>query len=217
VFFLFAAPTFAQLTFRVGTAGTATGVNNWPAGEAPGFAIDGVSQKYLNFGKFNTGVAVSPDPGAAAPTSIRVWTANDSENRDPIFFSIYGTNAAASGAPGTDIADLNLIATGSLALPTGRNNPGGSNPLNAAFSASSDFINTTSFPTYVVVFPSVKNSTTANSMQIAEVQLFDAGGGGLFAPTNSIVGGQLVPEPSTILLALSGLISVIYAARRCRK
>jgi hypothetical protein len=214
VFFLFAAPAYAQLSFRIGAAGTAAGMNNWPAAEAPGFAIDGVNQKYLNFGEFRTGVAVAPAAGAAAPTSIQVWTANDAPERDPINFSIYGTNAAASGAAGSNIAGLNLIASGALELPAGRNTPGGMTALNAANSFTASFANTTSFPTYVVVFPTVKNPTAANSMQIAEVQLFNAAGAGLFAPGNSIVGGQLIPEPSTLLLVTLGWMVAAAGRRR---
>jgi MYXO-CTERM domain-containing protein len=215
VFLLFAVPAYAQLSFQIGMVGTAGGVNNWPGGEAPGFAIDGVQQKYLNFAEFRTGVAVAPAAGAAAPTSIQVWTANDEEPRDPVNFSIYGTNAAASGAPGSSITGLNLIASGNLALPAGRNMPGGSNPLSAANSSSASFANATSYPTYVIVFPTVKNPASANSMQIAEVQLFNAAGAGLFAPTNSIVGGQLIPEPSTAILGSLGL--ALAALRRRRR
>jgi hypothetical protein len=107
-----------------------------------------------------------------------------------------------------------LIFQGNLALPAGRNMPGGATPLNPAFSSVASFTNPTAYPTYVVVFPSVKNPASANSMQIAEVQLFDAAGGGLFASGNSIVGGQLVPEPSTIALAAAGLIGLVVAVRR---
>lgn len=214
VFFLFAAPAYAQLSFRIGAAGMLAGANNWPAGEAPGFAIDGVNQKYLNFAEFRTGVAVAPAAGAAAPTRIQVWTANDAEERDPIDFRIYGTNAAASGAAGSGIGGLNLIASGALALPAGRNTPGGATALNPANSASASFANLTSYPTYVVVFPNVKNPATSNSMQIAEVQLFNAAGGGLFAPGNSIVGGQLIPEPSTLLLVTMGWMVAAPGRRR---
>ncbi len=209
------APAYAQLAFQIGTVGTAATVNNWPAAELPASAIDGVNQKYLNFAEFNTGVAVSPAAGAAAPTSIQVWTANDAVERDPISYAIYGTNAAASGAPGDSIGGLNLIASGALALPAGRNAPGGATPLNDELSASVSFTNLTSYPTYVVVFPTVNNPDAANSMQIAEVQLFNAAGGGIFAPDNAIVGGQLIiPEPSTAILGGLGLALAALGLRR---
>jgi hypothetical protein len=213
VFFLFAVPADAQLSFRIGAAGTAAGMNNWPAAESPNFAINGAGQKYLNFGEFRTGVAVAPAAGGGAPTSIQVWTANDAPERDPINFRLYGTNAAASGAAGSNIAGLNLIASGDLALPAGRN-AGGTAALMAANSATATFANTTSYPTYVVVFPSVKNPATSNSMQIADVQLFNAAGTGLFAASNTIVGGQLIPEPSTLLLVTMGLMVAAAGRRR---
>jgi MYXO-CTERM domain-containing protein len=214
MFLLFAVPAHAQLSFQIGMVGGAG--NAWPSGETPNFAIDGVRQKYLNFAEFRTGVAVSPGAGAGAPTSIQVWTANDEEPRDPVSVSIYGTNAAASGAPGSFITGLNEIAVGvPLALPATRNNPGGALALLAGTSATASFTNATSYPTYVVVFPTVKTPASANSMQIAEVQLFNAAGAGLFAPTNQIVGGQLIPEPSTAILGSLGL--ALAALRRRRR
>jgi hypothetical protein len=51
-------------------------------------------------------------------------------------------------------------------------------------------------------------------MQIADVQLFNAAGAGLFAPGNSIVGGQLIPEPSTLLLLTMGLMVAAAGRRR---
>jgi hypothetical protein len=88
-------------------------------------------------------------------------------------------------------------------LPAGRT-AGGATPIDPAsptqFSETLFFTNTAAYTSYRLTFPTVKNSA-ANSMQIAEVELL----------------GVAVPEPSTILLAVSGLISVIYAARRARK
>ena len=73
-----ATPAMAQ-QFVIGMEGCCdSGVNQWPGAEGPQFAIDGVGQKYLNFGEFNTGVAVTP-ASSAVPTSIQVWTANDEE------------------------------------------------------------------------------------------------------------------------------------------
>src|SRR5678816_2122627 len=57
--------------FNVGIAGTAGGVNNWPAAESPDHAIDGFGQKYLNFAKTNTGFIVTPVGGQSLATSIQ--------------------------------------------------------------------------------------------------------------------------------------------------
>jgi hypothetical protein len=211
---LFAVPAHAQLSFRIGQGNGTAGTNSWPNAESPNFAIDGFNQKYLNFGEFRTGVAVAPAAGAAAPTSIQVWTANDAVERDPINFRLYGTNAAASGAANSNITGLNLIASGDLTLPAGRNTPGGMTALSAANSFTASFTNSTTYPTYVITFPSVKNPTAANSMQIAEVQLFNAAGAGLFAPGNSIVGGQIIPEPSAAILGSLGLALAALSRRR---
>src|SRR5262245_48712160 len=72
--------------FSIGLAGNAAGQNNWPAAESPDHAIDGVAQKYLNFGITNTGFLVNPAFNAGAGsvvTSMQLWTANDAEPRDP--------------------------------------------------------------------------------------------------------------------------------------
>jgi hypothetical protein len=66
-------------------------------------------------------------------------------------------------------------------------------------------------------FPTLKNAGAANSMQVADVQLFDAAGTGIFAPGDTILGvqvdGALVPEPSTGLLALLGLAGLLRRRR----
>jgi hypothetical protein len=58
--------------------------------------------------------------------------------------------------------------------------------------------NTTAYSTYIIVFPSVKDSAFANSMQIAEIQLGDALGAPLLAPADAILGGELDPVPVTL-------------------
>src|SRR5688500_2021897 len=72
--------------FVVGTAGTTANTNNWPAGESPDHAIDGVGQKYLNFGREGTGILVTPASGSSVVDKIKFWAANDAEPRDPASF-----------------------------------------------------------------------------------------------------------------------------------
>jgi len=205
-------PAFGQL-FEVGMAGFAGGANNWPDGEVPRFAIDGLGQKYLNFGEFDTGVAVTP-AGNLAPASITVWAANDSEPRDPTSFSVYGTNDPIGAlTPGDLLGGLNLIASDAIGLPSSRNG-GGATPLDSLNSASVAFANTAVYDSYVVVFPGVKDEASANSMQIAEVQLYGAAGAPLFSPNDTIQGGLLVPEPATGLMALLCLIPLCGRIRR---
>ena len=171
--------------FNVGVAGTAAGVNNWPAAESPDHAIDGVGQKYLNFGETDTGFVVTPS-GPTTVGGIKLWTANDAEPRDPASFQVWGTNADVSGAS-IALSDFTAIAVGTLDLPSSRNAGGGA-ALDDANSQTIRFLNDTEYNSYLVLFPGVKDAASANSMQIAEVQLLG------------------IPEPGSLtLLGLGGL------------
>lgn len=77
----------------IGVAGTAGDTNNWPANESPDHAIDGVGQKYLNFGREDSRFIVTPSSGSSVVTSLKFWTANDAEPRDPASYELWGTNA----------------------------------------------------------------------------------------------------------------------------
>ena len=157
-------------TFRVGFSGGAAGANNWPGAEGPVHALDGVGQKYLNFAEFNTGIVVTPDIGPSVATSLKLWTANDAEERDPASYEIYGTNIDAGNGP-LPVADFTLIASGDLALPPSRST-GGASALNDANLQTVEFNeNTIVYSSYMIIFPTVKNPSAANSMQIAEIQL----------------------------------------------
>ena len=195
---LISCPAFAQ-NFVVGDAGFNIPGNNWPGGEAPGFAIDGVGQKYLNFGQQNTGFAVTPSVGASVATSLTLWSANDAIERDPAFYEVWGSNEPAPagfGAPNTllPITAFTAISTGEVVLPETRN-AGGDAALDVANSFTVDFDNSVAYSSYLVVFPDVRDPSSANSMQIADVQLFDSAGDGIFTPGDPIVGGQVLAEP----------------------
>lgn len=197
-------------TINVGNVGFVQPGNNWPGGEPPSAAIDGAGQKYLNFGKENTGFVVTPAAGQA-PTSITAWAANDEPARDPASFWLGGTNGDSLTGGYT------FIASGLLTLPDTRNQGGGAE-LFESNSTTVSFTNSATFTNYLVVFPTLKNGGGANSMQVAEVQLFDAANNGIFAPGDNILGvqvdGALVPEPSTGLLALIGLAGLLRRRRR---
>jgi fibronectin-binding autotransporter adhesin len=161
--------------FTIGVVGTTANTNNWPGNESPDHAIDGVAQKYLNFGVINTGFLVNPTfngGNGSVVSSMQLWTANDSEPRDPATYEIWGTNTALDfGLTSFNFASSNftLITSGSLALPAGRGGTG-TTPLNNTNSQTVSFTNTTGYKEYLVIFPTVK--AAANSMQIGEVQLF---------------------------------------------
>lgn len=183
--------------FVTGVAGTAGGINNWPAGESPDHTIDGVGQKYLNFAEVNTGVLITPSFNGGAGsvvTSMTLWTANDAVERDPASYELYGTGAAIGAGP-YPLAGFTLISSGALALPDSRN-AGGAAALLPANSQTITFPNSSSFTSYLVLFPTVKNSS-ANSMQIAEIQL-----------------DGVVPEPATAGLAALSLGALALRRRR---
>ncbi len=184
--------------FVVGTVGTTASTNNWPTNEPPTALVDGVGQKYLNFFELGTGAIITPtfNSGAGSvATSIKLWTANDAEPRDPSSYELWGTNTAISGSGPFSMASFTQISAGSLALPSSRN-AGGLAVLDDANSQTISFANTTGYKSYLIMFPTVKDSVSANSMQIAEVQLF----------------GDPVPEPGT--LALGGLALLGFMRRR---
>ena len=183
-------------SINVGVEGTADDVNNWPGGEPPASAIDGVGQKYLNFGKTNTGFLATPGLPSIA-TSITLWTANDSEPRDPSGYQVWGTNVAIAGGGPFSLTDFTAISTGDLALPSSRNE-GGDVPLLPENSQTVDFANGDIYSSYLIVFPDVKDNPNANSMQIAEVQL----------------GGTIIPEPAAVALVCMGLAALGWVRRR---
>jgi hypothetical protein len=182
---------------NVGVAGTAGGVNNWPGAEAPENAINGVGQKYLNFGKTNTGFITTPSAGSSIATSITLWTANDAQPRDPSGYQVWGTNVEIAGSGPFSLTDFAAISTGDITLPSSRN-AGGDFPLLPENSLTVDFANTDVYASYLVVFPDVKDNPNANSMQIADVQL----------------GGTIIPEPSAAALMLMGLAALGLVRRR---
>jgi hypothetical protein len=182
-------------------------VGSSPAAEGVANAINNVRQKYLNFGEpaganseLNTGFIVTPALGAGAGgtivTGIRIYTANDAPERDPASYLLSGANSPTG--PWTD------ISSGALALPTGRNTTtapnSGTTPINAAsdFLQTVNFANTTAYTSYRLTFPTVRTVASANSMQIADVELL----------------GAVVPEPSTLILAGMGLLGLVGFANR---
>ena len=172
-----AATQSQAATFTIGQVGTTQPENNWPAGEHPGLAIDGViTTKYSTISlallrkvtnDYNSGYIFTPTAGAAIVTGINFASANDAVERDPhqLPAEPLGSNTAVASSVVGTFYDLNVgwtqVATGPLTLPAARNTAGG----------NVTFANTTAYNTYLLVFPTVQNPTTANSMQIGEAVL----------------------------------------------
>jgi subtilisin-like proprotein convertase family protein len=146
-----------------GTVSTGTPPTSTPAAESVEHVIDNFGQKYLNFLDLNSGFVVTPSLGRTLVNTLRLWTANDSEPRDP---SSYKLEGAVNGPNGP----FTLISEGGLALPTGRNT-GGSVALTGSNYQDVSFSNTTPYTSYRLTFPTLKqtNAAAANSMQIGEV------------------------------------------------
>ena len=162
--------------FPNGNNGTFT-----PAAEGVANSIDkGDNSKYLNFGGAGSGFSVTPAIGSTIVTSLVLTSANDSPNRDPGSYLVRGSN------DGTNYVD---IASG--AVPA----------FAARFSEQEfSFANSTAYTSYQVVFPTVADSTTNNSMQIGEVQLI----------------GSAVPEPTVLGLIGLGVLPALGRRRRPR-
>ena len=144
--------------------------SSYPGGEAPWQCFDQVADtKYLNFGEAGTGVIVEPFYGSAVVQSMQFTTANDAEPRDPATWELYGTNDFVSSEDNStgDAENWTLIASGDANLPADRMVAG---PVY-------DFSNSTEYTAYKIIFPTVKDSENANSMQIAEIGLYTGSGG----------------------------------------
>jgi len=145
---------------------TILGVPNdqdWPTAEAPEYAIDDDNgTKYLHFKgpSGTTGFQVTPSVGATVVTGLRFTTANDAAERDPIAYELSGSNAGIDGpftviAAG-DIADFSQAAAW---------------PRFTVNETQISFDNTVAYAHYQVIITAVRDAGSANSMQIAEVEL----------------------------------------------
>lgn len=174
--------------FVEGSEGTTGGVNNWPGAEPPSDLINGIigggGEKYLNFAELDTGFIITPNAGPSIVTSMELWVANDAPERDPASFEVWGTNADVSGGGVITISSFTLISSGSLDLPLGRDTVPDATGLSEVVAIGDG----NAYTCYMVLFPTVRDSVAANSMQLSEIQ-FD---------------GVVIPEPgSTVLAALS--------------
>ena len=135
---------------------------NYPSGENPSLALDGnVGTKYLNNDINRPGFIVTPKAGMTIVKSMKFWTANDAEDRDPTSWELYGTNEEIKSTDksfGT-AENWTLIASGDVALPSTRQTEG---PLLV-------FDNNVSYASYKLIFPSIKGTSL---FQIADTLFY---------------------------------------------
>lgn len=163
-----------------------------PAAEGVDKAIDNTTTKYLNFLDYGSGFVVTPSRGVSVVRGIRLYSANDAPERDPSSFLLEG--AASPNGPFTVIYGSNIT------LPGGgdNRNPGGQalNPDTQDFAAVL-FANSTQYATYRVTFPTLRDGSAANAMQIGEVELL----------------GTIIPEPTTLGLLGLGALGLLRRRR----
>lgn len=146
--------------------------SNSPDLEGAANALDQNSgSKYLNFGKEGTGLIMSTGLGSTNVVGLQLTTANDAPERDPLTFDLYGTNDPILSAPHSngDLETYTLIASGSTGLDA--------DPGREMLGSVVDFTNGQSFNSYKITFPTLRDAGAANSMQVADVQLFQGAGG----------------------------------------
>lgn len=170
-----------------------TSESRYPGGEGPANLLDGnTNSKYLNFGRTNVGVIVTPASGPSVLEGFSITTANDEPSRDPTSYRLWGTNDPVTSAnnSGVDGSETwTIISEGPLALPAARQTSTGVIPV----------ANATSYSAYRIEFPTFvgpANDFPGNSLQISELQLF------------------AVPEPAGVGLAVP---AAAIAARRLRR
>jgi len=143
-------------------------LGGWPAAEVPGSVIDDdVATKFLHFrgDAQATGFSVTPSLGYTVVTGLTLSTANDSQNRDPVTWEVYGAHTSLDG-PWTLIAKGTVDDFARLV----------DWPRRWKTVTPIGFANAQAFAHYKVMFPTVKWLTNGlysapNSMQIAEVEL----------------------------------------------
>ncbi|NQV33026.1 MAG: hypothetical protein HQ515_10045 [Phycisphaeraceae bacterium] len=139
---------------------------DWPGGEYPSLAIDNdITTKFLHFGGETgpTGFEVEPAMGATVVQGLALTTANDSPNRDPASFELYGSNDSIDGP-------YELIASGDIVDFTQVDEY----PRFTKNATAIGFDNAIGYTYYRVLFPTIRDAANANSMQIAEVELLGA-------------------------------------------
>lgn len=152
--------------------------------EGPASAFDGVdTTKWFSAAREFGGLIITPAGGPVVVQSLSFTTGNDSPNRDPIAFQLFGTNSPITSVDnGSGLEDpWTFIGSGFTGFATSDLDATGRNTTAAAV----DVTNSTAYASYKVVFPALRLGNAApntpsnpNGIQISEVRMFDAPGGG---------------------------------------
>jgi len=143
-----------------------------PAAEVVSNAIDNTTGKYLNYGTSGTqlppfvgpaGLIVTPGSGVTVVTGLRMYTANDTPDRDPAGFKLEGSNNGGT--------TWSLITSNALTLPFDRNAAG--IPLDPVALPNQEvrFNNSQGYRAYRLSVNTVRNNAAANSLQFGEIEL----------------------------------------------
>jgi uncharacterized repeat protein (TIGR02543 family) len=143
----------AGLSFCNVATNTCNNGTNSPGNEGPILAFDQrQNTKYLNFNKLGAGVQFNIDESRSL-ARIVFKTANDASERDPMTFVLQGRN---------NNNEWVTLVSGNTGLPTSR----------YALGSVIEIQGAASYQTYRVFFPTIRNSASANSMQIADIFLY---------------------------------------------
>ncbi|MBP7051569.1 MAG: hypothetical protein KBE65_11185 [Phycisphaerae bacterium] len=137
--------------------------HGWPGNEPPLQAIDNqITTKFLHFKGEDvpTGIRVTPAMGESVVTAVTFTTANDAEERDPVKYELSGSNVSIDGP-------YTLIASGDIKDFAGST----AWPRRTKTTTPMRFANTVAYKHYQVMFPTVRTPASANSMQVAEIEL----------------------------------------------
>ncbi len=172
---------------------------SFPAGEPPPNAINNNTTKYLNRGlnsgpmSVPVGFTVIPSAGRTIVTTLRFYTANDAEGRDPANSILEGSKNGG--------ATWTLISSNALALPAGRNAAGLALDPVAQNVAQLRFANTNSYSSYRWYTTRVKGTDAL--MQIGEIEFLgvvDSADPSPFFVTQPI--GQTVYQGSSLFMSV---------------
>jgi hypothetical protein len=144
------------------------------AAASPALAIDDTTSRYMNGGSgFSAaagfppfagpaGITVTPVAGSTIVTGLRVYTSDNDLPRDPTSYTLEGSN---------DGTTFTVISTGALTPSTTRNAV--NVPLDPLTQTVQEvlFNNAAAYTTYRLSFNTVRDANSANSVQVAEIEL----------------------------------------------